>query len=79
MTIAGAYARIANHEQICAMRYGPIFRFLWGISAGVALIVVGLLAWMAVQLYSLQPLRVAAAQQQGRGAGASYAPASHPN
>lgn len=58
-TVAGAYAKIEAHEDICALRYKAIndtlgelkatakshVRAAWGI-------VIALLGWMAIQLYN---------------------------
>lgn len=60
-TVAGAYAKVEAHEDQCALRYTAINdtlkelkgsaksheRAAWGI-------VLALLAWMAVQLYTVQ-------------------------
>lgn len=60
-TIAGAYLKIEAHEALCAERYKGIEEKLHWLLGGLASLVLGLLAWMAVQLYSLEPLRVQAA------------------
>lgn len=63
-TVAGAYAKIDAHEEICALRYKGIAdalddlkSWLRWIVSGVATIAVGLLGWALIQLYTLQPLR----------------------
>lgn len=63
-TVAGAYAKIDGHEELCAERYKGIEWKLHIIMGGLATIFVGLLSWMAIQLYTLEPLRVAAAHAQ---------------
>jgi hypothetical protein len=64
-TVAGAYAKITAHEDICAERYGNIHstlsdlkdgqkshgRAAWGIA-------LALVAWMAAQLWSANQQRV---------------------
>ncbi len=62
-TVAGAYAKIEAHESLCALRYKGINEKLHWILLGLATLVVGLMSWMAVQLYSLEPLRVIAAER----------------
>ena len=84
MTVAGAYDKIEGHEALCAERYSRIHESIdeikggmrW-IIGGLATIVMGLLAWMAVQLYSLEPLRIAAAARPVPAP--TLAPASSPN
>ncbi len=60
-TVAGAYQAIADHERLCAERYRGINEKLGWVLGGLATLFFGLLGWMAVQLYTLEPLRVAAA------------------
>lgn len=57
-TIAGAYLRIAAHEELCAERYRGINEKLSWMLGGMATMVMALLAWALVQLYALEPLRV---------------------
>jgi hypothetical protein len=78
-TAAGAYQRIEAHEALCAERYKGIEEKLHWLLAGLASLVFGLLAWMAVQLYALEPLRVAAATRVGAPAIAPQAPAAQSN
>jgi hypothetical protein len=67
------------------LRYAPSANFAsqaqenhW-LLAGLASLVFGLLAWMAVQLYALEPLRVAAAARGGGvQAGGTAAASSRP-
>jgi hypothetical protein len=63
-TVAGAYAKIDAHEDLCAERYKGINEKLGWIMGGLGMTIVGLVSWMAVQLYTLQPLRMAAEQGQ---------------
>jgi hypothetical protein len=66
-TVAGAYAKIEAHEDICALRYkgiGDSIKELkdlihW-ILAGVAMVAVSLIAWMAVQLFAANNARMTA-------------------
>lgn len=57
LTIAGAYQRLAAHEDLCAERYRGINEKLSWILGGLATVVLALLAWALVQLYALEPLR----------------------
>lgn len=59
-TVSGAYLKIEAHEALCAERYRGIEEKLHWVLAGLATLMFGLMAWMAVQLYALEPLRVAA-------------------
>lgn len=68
-TVAGAYAKIEAHEDICALRYNQInqtladlkglIRWILGTSATIGIAIFG---WMAVQLYNgkapIQPVPV---------------------
>lgn len=65
-TVAGAYAAIESHENLCAERYRGINEKLHWIMAGMGATLIGLIGWMAVQLYTLEPLRIAAASQGQR-------------
>ncbi|HYE45711.1 MAG TPA: hypothetical protein VEA44_08045 [Caulobacter sp.] len=60
-TVAGAYMKIAAHEELCAERYRGINEKLSWVLGGMATMLLGLLAWSLVQLYSLEPLRARAA------------------
>lgn len=64
-TVAGAYAKIEAHEDICAVRYDGInasIKELKGlvhwILASVAGVALALIAWMAVQMYTLNNARM---------------------
>ena len=52
-----AHMKIEAHEQLCAERYRNISDKINWMLMGTGSIVVGLMAWMAVQLYALEPLR----------------------
>lgn len=62
--MAGAYAKIESHEELCANRYDGIKTaiaelkaiVLW-ILGGVAACVLGVLGWALIQLYTLEPIR----------------------
>lgn len=69
-SLGGAYDRIAAHEELCAERYKGINEKLDMLIKGAGLVIVGLVSWMAVQLYTLEPLRVVKAT--------SVASAGHP-
>lgn len=63
-TVAGAYAKINAHEDLCAERYRGIHGaiaelkgFLRWISTGIVAVLVSLLGWALFQLYTLEPLR----------------------
>ncbi|MDB5431095.1 MAG: hypothetical protein JWP35_2211 [Caulobacter sp.] len=73
-TVAGAYQAVADHERLCAERYRGINEKLGWILGGLATLFFGLLGWMAVQLYTLEPLRVAAAAQAAAAAPPSPPP-----
>lgn len=67
-TVSGAYARIEDHESRCLERYETIHAtmaelkgLLKWLVGGVGTIFFGLMCWMGVQLYTLEPLRIAAA------------------
>lgn len=77
MTIASAHARMDTHEAVCAERYENIKALLKWIVGGLVALVFGLMGWMGVQLYTLQPLRDMAAQRSNYSA--YTAPQSHPN
>lgn len=65
-TVAGAYALMDSHEKLCAERYKGINEKLHWVLSGLALLFLGLLGWSFVQLYTLEPLRIAAAHQAAR-------------
>ena len=62
-TVSGAYAKIEAHELLCAERYRAINEKLAWVLGGLVALFIGLLSWTLVQLYALEPLRVAAAQR----------------
>ncbi len=57
MTVAGAYAKIESHEQLCADRYANIYAMLKAILGALGMMFLGLLGWALIQVYTLQPLR----------------------
>jgi len=65
-----AKAGLESHEAICAERYARIFDTLgelktlakWAAGA-VASMAIGLIAWLLVQVYSMQTARVAALEK----------------
>jgi hypothetical protein len=59
-SIAGAYLKIAAHEELCAERYRGINEKLSWMLGAMATMVLTLLAWALVQLYALQPARTSA-------------------
>lgn len=68
-TVAGAYEKIEAHEDKCAVRYEAINETLKDLKGSAKQheraawgIVLALLAWMAVQLYTLQTRPAASAQ-----------------
>lgn len=80
-TVAGAYREIRAHEELCAERYKGINEKLGWVLKGMVGLVLALLAWSIAQLYTLEPLRVLAAQQRASAipvASTSPAPAAHP-
>lgn len=61
-TVAGAYAKIESHEEICALRYDQIHATLSDLKEGQKShqriawgIVMSLVAWMGIQLWSGVP------------------------
>jgi hypothetical protein len=62
MTIAGAHLRIDGHEQLCSERWRTMNDKMDAVLRVMVLLFLGLLGWMAVQLYTLEPLRVAVAE-----------------
>lgn len=73
-TVSAAFVKIEAHEALCAERYRGINEKLHMIMGGLATLFLGLLGWMAVQLYTLEPLRVAAATAQAHRPVAALAP-----
>lgn len=65
-TVAAAFDRIDAHEELCAERYRGINEKLGWIMGGIGATIFGLVSWMAFQLYTLEPLRVAASSQGQR-------------
>lgn len=71
-TVAGAYAKIESHEDICAIRYQGINDTLsemkglirW-ILGGVASVALGLICWMAAQIWSANDHRLTALERPG--------------
>jgi hypothetical protein len=68
-TVAGAYLKIAGHEELCAERYRVIQDALADLKSVIRWVARGawagaflLLAWALVQLYTLEPLRREAAR-----------------
>lgn len=59
-SVTGAYAKIEGHEALCNERHNTINQKLNGIGAGIVIVALGMLGWMAIQLYTLEPVRVAA-------------------
>ena len=62
-TVAGAYLKIAAHEELCAERYRGINEKLSWVLRSLVCMVLALLAWALVQLYALEPLRRAGEDQ----------------
>jgi len=56
-TVAGAYMKIAAHEELCAERYRGINEKLSWVLRSMVGMLLALLAWALVQLYALEPLR----------------------
>jgi hypothetical protein len=65
-TAAGAYQMIAAHEVLCAERYRGLNEKLTLVLGALASMVLALLGWALVQLYALQPMRLAPGQPPGR-------------
>jgi len=65
-SLAGAFAKIDAHEELCSERYRGIDEKLKWIMTGLGVLFIGLLGWMAFQLYLLEPLRVAAQLQNNQ-------------
>ncbi|WGM40800.1 hypothetical protein [Caulobacter sp. NIBR1757] len=63
-TVAGAYLKIAAHEELCAERYRGINEKLSWVLRSLVCMVLALLAWALVQLYALEPLRSQEGQNQ---------------
>lgn len=69
-TVAGAYAKIDAHEDVCAVRYaniheaiGDLKKLVQGIIGGIIAAVLAVIAWMAVQLYTFNNQRLQALEQ----------------
>ena len=56
-TVAGAYMKMAAHEELCAERYRGINEKLSWVLRSLVGMLLALLAWALVQLYALEPLR----------------------
>lgn len=65
-TVAGAYALMHAHEELCAERYKGINEKLGWVLGGFGILILSLLGWAFIQLYTLEPLRIAAAHQASR-------------
>ncbi len=63
-TVAGAYMKIAAHEELCAERYRGINEKLSWVLRSLVCMILALLAWALVQLYALEPLRSQRVQDQ---------------
>lgn len=66
--IAALEADQSSHERICAERYAGIdakidriFGLLWTIAGGVVALLIAMLGWSWIQLYTLQTARLPAA------------------
>lgn len=65
-TVAGAYAKIEGHEQLCAERYRNIhgrLDLLFAVLGAAALIAVGAGGWAFNRVWESQQQQVAALQQ----------------
>jgi hypothetical protein len=66
-TVAGAFAKIEAHEEICAIRYKQIFDTLgelktiakWA-AGGIAGLALSLIAWMGSQMFDANDARLTA-------------------
>lgn len=63
-SVSGAYAKIEGHEALCAERYEGIKNAISDLKStakwsgrGIIALLVSILGWALVQLYTLQPLR----------------------
>lgn len=70
-TVAGAYDKIEGHEALCAERYEGIKNSIGDLTKtadelkgtlkwsarGIIALLISILGWALVQLYTLQPLR----------------------
>lgn len=65
-TVAGAYMKIAAHEELCAERYRGINEKLSWVLRSLVGMLLALLAWALVQLYALEPLRPREAHEHTR-------------
>ena len=75
-TVAGAYLKIAAHEELCAERYRGINEKLSWVLRSLVGMLLALLAWALVQLYALEPLR-RGASLQNRSAVQGHAVLAH--
>lgn len=64
-TVAGAYMKMAAHEELCAERYRGINEKLSWVLRSLVGMLLALLAWALVQLYALEPLRRGTALENG--------------
>ena len=78
-TVAGAYLKIAAHEELCAERYRGINEKLSWVLRSLVGMLLALLAWALVQLYALEPLRRGAVSHGNASASKRVAaPPIHP-
>lgn len=76
-TVAGAYAKIDSHEELCAERYNRINETLHDLKSGAKWIIgllVALLGWLAIQVWDGQKAAIAAAAVRPAVAPAVAAP-----
>ena len=73
-TVAGAYMKIAAHEELCAERYRGINEKLSWVLRSLVGMLLALLAWALVQLYALDPLRRGPAAPEQRPVALSPSP-----
>ena len=78
MTVAGAYAKIDSHEDLCAVRYKSMDEKINWILSGLGMMFIGLVAWMAIQLYTLEPLRAAAYASTSTQVTTTHTTGTHP-
>jgi hypothetical protein len=62
-TVAGAMSRIAAHEAVCAERYRNIEWKMNVVLGGLGMVIMGMLGWLIVTVYTLEPLRAQAYSQ----------------
>ncbi len=66
---------VEGHEALCADRFGDLKQTVNKLVWGVGVIGIGVIGWLAVQLYTVQVSRLPVPSQTSVQVGAPYTPA----